>query len=79
MKLYHEQEREGKNGIKKFSLNFTELEEMVKQGLLALSVQLGIKALQIMLEEEVVSHVGERGNTIRNAPHTVIMVMRVQA
>ncbi|NSW92977.1 MAG: transposase [Firmicutes bacterium] len=41
--------------------DFSELEEMARDGLLSLSVQLGIKALKIMLEDEVASYAGEKG------------------
>ena len=60
MKLYHEQEAKGIKKSEIFSVDFTELEEMARDGLLSLSVQLGIKALQIMREEEVTSYTGRR-------------------
>lgn len=54
--VYHKQAK----GIEteKFSINFTELEEIARGGLLSLSVQLGLKALQIMLEDEAVMMLG---------------------
>lgn len=60
MELYHGQERKVREGLN-LSVDFSELGEMASKGLLSLSVQLGIKALKIMLEDEVVSHAGEKG------------------
>ncbi|MCX7922692.1 MAG: transposase [Clostridia bacterium] len=60
MELYHGQDSKVREGLN-LSVNFTELEEMASKGLLALSVQLGIKALKIMLEDEVSSYAGEKG------------------
>jgi len=61
MELYHGQEENVREGLN-LSVDFTELEEMASKGLLSLSVQLGMKALQIMLEDEVIAYAGEKGN-----------------
>lgn len=60
MELYHEQKGNVREGLN-LSVDFTELEGMASKGLLSLSMQLGIKALKIMLEDEVTSYAGEKG------------------
>ncbi|MCX7748969.1 MAG: hypothetical protein N2645_19090 [Clostridia bacterium] len=58
MELYHAwTEKKSKSGLD-LSVDFTELEEMASIGLLSLSVQLRVKALKIMREDEVTSHAG---------------------
>ncbi|MCX7921748.1 MAG: transposase, partial [Clostridia bacterium] len=68
MELYHGQEGKVREGLN-LSVDFTELEEMASRGLLSLSVQLGVKALKIMLEDEVITHAGQKGkhNQLRSA------------
>lgn len=60
MGLYHGQEEKIREGLN-LSVDFKELEEMASRGLLSLSIQLGMKALEIMLEDEVSSHAGQKG------------------
>jgi len=60
MKVYHEQQAKGIES-EKFAIDFTELEEMARGGLLLLSIQIGLKALQNMLENEVVLYTGQKG------------------
>jgi transposase-like protein len=60
MELYHGQKGNVREGLN-LSVDFTKLEEMASKGLLSLSIQLGIKALQIMVEDEVTSCAGEKG------------------
>jgi transposase-like protein len=60
MGLYHGQQGKVNESLD-FTVDFSELEGMARTGLLSLSVQLGIKALNIMLEDEVISYAGEKG------------------
>jgi transposase-like protein len=60
MGLYHGQERKVREGLN-LTVDFSELEQIASKGLLSLSVQLGIKALKIMLEDEVASCAGPKG------------------
>jgi hypothetical protein len=57
------------------------LEELVgsaKEGLLALSVGLGLGVLAELLEEEVVEIVGPKGRTSRNGPRSGTAMRRVR-
>ncbi len=60
MELYYGQQGEVNESLH-LTVDFSELEEMARNGLLSLSVELGIKALKIMLEDEVISYAGEKG------------------
>ncbi|MDP4179654.1 MAG: hypothetical protein Q8942_01025 [Bacillota bacterium] len=75
MKLYHGNEKKVRNGLN-LSVDFSKLQEMASEGLLSLSVKLGLETLKIMLEDEVASYAGEKGKHSENRTALIGMGMK---
>ncbi len=65
MKLYHEEKEKNNLNEIALELDFHDVEQYAKNGLLSLSVQIGLKVMQKMMEEEVNSHVGKKSKHIK--------------
>jgi hypothetical protein len=65
MELYHGPAGKVREGLN-LSVDFPELEGIASRGLFSLPVQLVFKALKTMLENEVVSYVGEKEKHIKD-------------
>lgn len=70
MKVYHKEQKDdhNKNDLN-FNIDYSEVTQMVQSGLLSLAVNVGLKAIQTLMEQEVNDTVGPKGarNKSRNA------------
>lgn len=61
MKVYHEAGEHGNNETIQLTRNYEQLEMIANEGLLALSVELGLNVMRQMFEADVISYAGPKG------------------
>ena len=76
MKVYHKEQKDdhNKNDLN-FNIDYSEVTQMVQSGLLSLAVNVGLKAIQTLMEQEVNDTVGPKG--ARNPVMLTVMVMNL--